>query len=183
MVHDRQPHHGMPSQPDELSGTGGGLQYIDEVPSLSMANQEINDSCTVACARQLLKDASLDFGEPDLIARIGVVEGFGSTADIAASVLDELHPRLGYTTGSVDPSAIGILCRRDSWIAFLRTHRGTIHSVIVDGWNGNTITLRDPWGISGPGSGSGTRATIDRVDFLDHWHWALNIAIYPCRLK
>ena len=168
---------------DRISGTGGGLRYLVEASTSGMVNQEHDDSCTIACVRQLLKDASLDLAESDLIARIGVVVGFGSTADDAARVPDELHPGLGYRGGAVNPGAIRILFGRDPWIAFLQTDRRTIHSVIVDGLNGDIVSLRDPWGLSGPGSESGTRATIRLSDFLEHWHWAINNVIYPYRLK
>jgi hypothetical protein len=168
---------------DGLSGTGGGLRYLAEDSTSTMVNQGLDDSCTVACVRQLLRDASSDLTELDLISRIGVIEGYGSTAESAARVLDELHPRLGYHGGAINPEAIGILFGRDPWIAFLQTDHRTIHSVIVDSLNGDVVSLRDPWGLSGPGSGSGTQATIRLADFLEHWHWAINNAIYPYRLK
>lgn len=168
---------------DRLSGTGGGLRYLEEAYTPKMLNQETDDSCTVACVRQLLSDASLELGESELASRIGVVVGFGSTAGNAARVLDELHPRLGYAGGAINPEIIGVLCGRDPWIAFVKTNRRTIHSVIVDGLNGDTVHLRDPWGLGGPGSESGTRATMRLIDFIEHWHWAVNNLVYPCRLK
>jgi predicted double-glycine peptidase len=168
---------------DGLSGTGGGLRYLVEVSTPNMVNQATDDSCTAACVRQLLKDASLDFGEPELAARIGVVVGFGSTAGDAARILDELHPRFRYAGGAMNPDVIRVLCGRDPWIAFVKTDRRTIYSVIVDGLRGDAVDVRDPWGLGGPGSESGTRATIRLADFLEHWHWAVNNLVYPYRLK
>jgi hypothetical protein len=100
-----------------------------------------------------------------------------------ASQLDELHPQLGYAGGAVDPRAVTVLFQRDTWIASLRTDRGPVHAVIVDGLEGDTVRVRDPWGQSGPGSGTGTQATIRLDDFLEHWHWAINNAVFPNRRK
>ncbi len=117
------------------------------------------------------------------MVRIGYTEGWGTTAPGTAAVLDDLHPRLGYVGGSVDPEAIKVLFQRDPWIASLRTVRGTVHAVIVDNLEGVIVHVRDPWGLTGPGSGTGTRATINLSDFLEHWHWGVNNAVFPNRRK
>jgi hypothetical protein len=148
-----------------------------------MVNQEQLHSCQVACARQLLKDAGVDVSEGELLEKIGYYEGWGTTADNTAPVLSALHPRLGYDGGSIPLESLPILFKRDAWIANLRTDRGTVHSVIVDKLEGNIVHVRDPWGQNGPGSGTGTRATIALDDFLEHWHWAFNNAVIPNRLK
>ncbi len=81
------------------------------------------------------------------------------------------------------PEAAKILFLRDPWIASLKTDRGTVHAVIVDKLEGDVVHLRDPWGLSGPGSGTGTQATIELSDFIEHWHWAMNNVVFPNRLK
>jgi predicted double-glycine peptidase len=148
-----------------------------------MVNQELSHSCQAACARQLLKDAGVELSEADLLAKIGYVERWGTSCQDVARVLDELHPTLGYAAGSVDPESVDILVRREPWIAAVRTDRGAIHAVIVDRLEGETVHVRDPWGETGPGSGTGTRATLAWADFLEHWHWALNSAVFPVRRK
>lgn len=167
----------------ESSGTGGGLRYVTEETALNMVNQEQPYSCQAACARQILKEAGVDVSEAELREKIGYLEGWGTTSGETAQVLDELHPRLGYAGGAVDPETIAILFKRVPWIASLRTERGTIHAVIVDGVEGDFVHVRDPWGVSGPDSGSGSQATIKLSNFLEHWHWALNNAVFPNRLK
>jgi predicted double-glycine peptidase len=164
-------------------GTGGGLRFITEDPTPNMVNQELSHSCQAACARQLLKDAGIQLTEGELLARIGYLEGWGTISEGTARALDELHPRLGYAGGAVDPEAAKILFQRDPWIASLKTDRGTVHAVIVDSLEGEIIHVRDPWGLTGPGSGTGTQATIKLSDFLEHWHWALNNVVFPNRLK
>jgi hypothetical protein len=148
-----------------------------------MVNQEQSHSCQAACARQLLQDAGVHVSEAEVLGKIGYLEGWGTTAEGTARVLDQLHPRLGYVGGAVDPQAAAILFQRDPWIASLKTDRGTVHAVIVDKLDGDIVHVRDPWGLSGPGSGTGTQATIKLSDFMDHWHWAINNAVFPNRLK
>src|SRR5262245_33002221 len=111
----------MESTNSEKAGTGGGLRYIAEVDSPAMVNQELPYSCQVACARQLLLDAGVLVSEQELLGRIGYIEGYGTTADSTAAVLTDIHPRLGYAGGAVDPQAFSVLCRRAPWIASLRT--------------------------------------------------------------
>ena len=161
------------------SGTGGGLRYLTEEAAPSMVNQEASHSCQAACARQLLMDAGVEVSEADLLARIGYYEGIGTLAKPTAEVLSNLHPKLIYNGGEVGRDALAILFKRDPWIVNLRTERGEIHSVIVDRLEGNIVHVRDPWGMAGPGSGTGTNATILLEDFLEHWHWAYQTAVFP----
>ena len=167
----------------ESSGTGGGLRYFAEAPDPGMVNQEHSHSCQAACARQILKDGAVDISEQELLAKIGYIEGYGTTSANTATVLDELHPAFGYAGGSVAPEAVTILFRRAPWIACLKTDHGTVHAVIVDKLEGDVVHVRDPWGLTGPGSALGTRATIKLSDFMEHWHWALNNVVIPNRRK
>jgi hypothetical protein len=118
-----------------------------------------------------------------LLAAIGYIEDFGTTAEHTAPVLDGLHPGLGYGGGTVSQDDVAILFRRDPWIASLRTYHGTVHAVIVDALEGTIVHVRDPWGLSGPGAGSGSKATMHLTDFLEHWHWSMNKAVFPNRRK
>lgn len=165
------------------AGVGGGLRYIREDPSTRMVNQEHPFSRVVACTRQLLRDAGGEFSERELIERIGIREGFGSELEQAAAVLSELHPRLLYAAGSVDPDAVQQLVRRDSWIARVKTLSGRYHTIIIDGMRGDTLSVRDPWGLTGPDSGTGTEATIRLDDFLEHWRFGIHEAIIPIEHK
>lgn len=166
-----------------VAGVGGGLRYIAEAPSTRMVNQEHRFSCVVACTRQLLRDAGVEFSEADLIEKIGVRDGFGSELESAAAVLSELHPRLMYLAGSVDPDAVHELIRWDPWIARVRTLSGRYHTVIVDGLCEEVLSIRDPWGLTGPGAGDGTEATIRLEVFLEHWRFGIHEAIIPIGLK
>jgi hypothetical protein len=161
------------------AGVGGGLRYIREISSSRMVNQEHSFSCVVACARQLLRDAGQDVSEAKLIESIGVREGFGSELESAAAVLSERHPRLTYAAGSIDPDSVAELVRRDPWIARVKTLSGRYHTVIVDVLREGILTVRDPWGLSGPGSENGTEATIRLDDFLEHWRYGIHQAIVP----
>jgi hypothetical protein len=49
-------------------------------------------------------------------------------------------------------------------MASLKTQHGTVHAVIVDRLEGETVYVRDPWRLTGPGSGIGTTATIKLAD-------------------
>jgi hypothetical protein len=80
-------------------------------------------------------------------------------------------------------TSVAILFKGEPWIASLKTDRGTVHAVIVDRLKGDLVHVRDPWGLSGPGFGTGTEATIKLSDFLEHRHWAVNNAVFPNRLK
>ena len=161
------------------AGIGGGLRYIREVPSSRMVNQEHSFSCVVACVRQLLRDGGQDASEADLIRSIGVREGFGSELESAAAELSKRHPSLMYAAGSIDPDALADLVRRDPWIARVRTLSGRYHTVIVDGRHDGILAVRDPWGLTGPGSGAGTEATIRLDDFLEHWRFGIHQVIIP----
>src|SRR5438034_10401916 len=97
------------------AGTGGGLRYLTEEATPNMVNQEQFHSCQAACARQLLKDAGVKVSEAELLGKIGYLEGWGTTAEGTARVLDELHPQLGYAGGAVDPEAAATLFKRDPW--------------------------------------------------------------------
>lgn len=165
------------------AGTGGGLRYLTEYPTPEMVCQELSHSCQAACARQLLRDAGVEVSEKELIDQIGYLESFGTTSERTAEVLTNRHPRFAFAGGAVDPDSIDILFKGQPWIASLRTDRSTIHAVIVDRIEGEVVHVRDPWGISGPGSGAGTHATIKFADFLAHWHWAINNAVFPSRLR
>lgn len=165
----------------EVPGSGGGLRYLSEVATSRIVNQGLKHSCQCACARQLLIDAGVDLTEQDLLARFGYIEGYGTISERTAEVLSDLHPFREYHGGSVAPEAIDILLKHEPWIASLRTDRGTIHAVIVDGIDGDIIQVRDPWGLNGPGSGTGSLATIKYGDFIEHWHWALNNIVFPQR--
>lgn len=167
----------------EGSGIGGGLRYIREVPSSRMVNQEHNFSCVVAGVRQLLRDAGVEIPEAELIDRIGMREEFGSELEPAAATLSALHPRLVYAAGSVEPEVIHQLVQGDPWIARVRTLSGRNHIVIVDDLGGNLLWVRDPWGLTGPGSGSGTVAILRIGDFLEHWQFGIHEAIIPIGLK
>ncbi len=163
-------------------GTGGGLPYLKEEACPTMVNQQQLHSCQAACARQL-KDAGVHVSEAEILDKIGYLEGWGTSAESVAQVLDDMHPRLGYAGGAVDPQPAAILFKRDPWIASLKTHQGTVHAVIVDMIEGDVVHVRDPWGVSGPGSLTGTEATITLSAFLEHWHWATNNAVFPNRSK
>jgi hypothetical protein len=165
------------------AGTGGGLPYLTEESTPSMVNQELAHSCQAACARQLLKEAGVIGSEAELRRRIGYLEGWGTTSGETARALTELHPRLGYLGGAVGPETAAVLFKRDPWIASLKTNHGTVHAVIVDRLEGDLVHVRDPRGLAGPGSGTGAHATVKLVDFLEHWHWALNNVVFPNRLK
>ncbi len=167
----------------ERAGSGGGIPYVSEVPCAEMFNQQRAHSCQVACARQLLADAGVIVSEEDLLSRIGIIEGWGTSVGRTAEVLDELHPNLGYAGGSVDPDWIKVFFKRDPWIAVLRTLHGTLHAVVVDRLEGDLVHLRDPWGTSGPGSGCGSHATIRLADFRAHWTWGYHNAVTPNRRK
>lgn len=161
------------------AGIGGGLRYIREVASPKILNQEHNFSCVVACVRQLLRDAGEEISEAELIESIGVREGFGSELESAAAVLTERHPRLTYLAGSIDPDAVAELVRGGPWIARVRTLSGRYHTIIVDALRDDILTVRDPWGLSGPGSGSGTEAMVRLDHFLEHWRFGIHEAIVP----
>jgi predicted double-glycine peptidase len=164
---------------DATSGTGGGLRYITKQSTADVVNQGLAYSCVPACVRQLLRDAGVELTEAELIDAIGVVDGFGSTAESAALVLTGRHPRLRYVGGCLTEEQLDLFFRRDPWIAFLTTERGSFHSVVVDGCTDGIVSVRDPWGAHGPGSASGTRATLLRSDFFDSWARAACNGVVP----
>jgi len=164
-------------------GTGGGLRYLTEEPAADMLNQEGLYSCVLACVRQLLRDAAVEVSEAEVFADVGLIEGVGSSAGLAATCLSARHPRLIYVGGSLNEAQLPVLFRRDPWIAFLGTDHGSIHSVIVDGCEGEVVSVRDPWGLSGPGSGAGSRARLALADFRHHWGRAIFNGTAPTAIK
>lgn len=172
-----------PDPQDKQAGVGGGLRYLRETPTPRMVKQEHAYGCVIACVRQLLRDAGIELSERDLRGRIGVVEGFGSKFESAAEVLSELHPGLTYAGGSVNPEDVNILFQRDPWVARVRTLSGRSHAILVDGLAGGVVEVRDPWGLDGPGAGTGSEAVLSLGHFLEHWHFGVHGAIIPTGLK
>lgn len=166
-----------------IAGSGGGLSYSSEEPTAEMVNQGSIATCVVACVRQLLLDAGVEFSEADLTERIGLLDESGSTGESAARILTELHPRLVYLGGSLPLEQLSLFFRRDPWIAFLRTDSGRVHSVIVDNCAGKVVHVRDPWGLSGPGSNRGSRGTLELDAFEIRWRATFCNGIVPNRLK
>ena len=162
-----------PKPPPDQAGMGGGLPYLDERSTSRMVNQENHYSCVAACARQLLRDAGADFTETALSLRIGLVSGIGIDITLAAEVLSELHPTSVYIGGLRDPDQAHNPFPSDPWVARVKTLSSRVHAVIVDGVRDDIVSIRDPWGLMGPGSGNGTAATIRLDDFLDHWRRGL----------
>ncbi len=83
--------------------------------------------------------------------------------------------------------ATQLLCRKGT---DLKSHNSvnsydlrSVPFVRVDRLEGDLVCVRDPWGLFGPGSGTGTQATIKLSDFMDHWHWAINNVVFPNRVK
>lgn len=93
------------------------------------------------------------------------------------------HPRLAHAAGSIDPDALSRLALAGAWIARVKTLSGRYHTVIVDGMREEIVSVRDPWGLTGPGSGSGTEATIRLDDPLEHWRFGIHQAIIPIGRK
>jgi hypothetical protein len=174
----------IPEYPSGHAGTGGGLRYIHEIATTRMVNQEHNYSCVIACVRQLLRDASCEITEAELVTRIGIIEGWGAGFEWAAEALAELHPRRSYIFGGAYPEQLEAHCQRGVWIARVRTLGGRPHAVIVDGLESNeVIAVRDPWGPTGPGSGIGTQATMKLTDFHEHWLAGMHYGIFPGKEK
>jgi hypothetical protein len=159
----------MTPAPIENSGTGGGLRYLSENAAPEMLNQEQSHCCQAACARQLLKDAGVEISEADLLDKIGYYEGIGTMPRSTTKALTELHPELKYDGGEIRENACRYFAAEIHWIVNLRTNRGTVHAVMVDRMEGDIVYVRDAWGLNGPGSTTGTVATIKVEDFLEHW--------------
>lgn len=173
----------LPGIANDPAGAGGGLRYIQEIPTSRMVNQEHGDACVIACVRQLLWDAGQEYSEAELRGRIGVLPGFGSALEPAAEVLSALHPRLVYDWGGVDPAKVEVLLGRDLWVARVKTLTGRYHAIIVDGRKSDLVCVRDPWGLDGPGSGRGTEAEPSLEHFLEHWLYGTHHGIFPVGLK
>jgi len=167
----------------DAAGTGGGLRYSSEQAISMMVNQETAATCVVACVRQLLIDEGVTISETTLADVVGVLADEGSTADSAARTLSELHPRLSFVGGALSFDQLPIFFRRDPWIAFLRTDHGRVHSIIVDGCDEAFVRLRDPWGLTGPGSGDGVRATMELDLFQSRWRATFCNGVVPNRIK
>ena len=166
-----------------FSGSGGDLGYLTEIATTAMCNQQGPFTCVAACVRQLLLDAGIDRSEDDLLAEIGYYEGVGCEAFDIESVINRWHTRLDYKSGNlIDPDTT-LYLSRDPWIAILLTDRGSRHSVIVDGGDRSEIHVRDPWGLNGPGSRSGTMATMSRSEFDRRWKEAGHAGVVPHQLK
>ncbi|MBY0228342.1 MAG: hypothetical protein K2W96_03585 [Gemmataceae bacterium] len=136
-----------------------------------------------ACARQLLLDAGVEVPEGRIIERAGLIDGIGMFADRVAEALTTEHPRWHFDGGAISPAALDWLMHRGAWIANLRTARGTVHAVIVDKEEGGIVHVRDPWGVKGPGSGCGTKATMRRADIQVAWDMALDKVVFAAREK
>jgi len=168
---------------ETAAGSGGGLRYASELATSEMVNQNTVATCVVACIRQLLIDSGIEVSERMLAEAVGILDGDGSTAESAARTLTELHPRLAYVGGCLPFEQLSVFFRRDPWVAFLRTDSGRVHSVIVDGFDGSLVRVRDPWGLTGPGTGNGVRATMELELFQSRWKTTFCNGVVPNRIK
>ncbi len=157
-----------------MAGSRFDNPYVTESPCAEMPNQEESMSCSAACPRKLLLNASVDKPESEIRNAANFHPAFGIDPFDLAGALDLFHPNRKYLGGCVNPQAnqtldglVLSLTSTGPWIANL--HLPGMHSVIVIRIERDIIHLLDPWGMTGPGSGCGTSATIFMDEFLRRW--------------
>jgi len=165
----------------ETSGTGGGLRYLTEEACPDVVAQEQSHSCQVACARQLLIDAGVTMTETELAERIEYHEGSGTDAKDIAALLTRLHPNDRFMGGTIEPEFLESVTGVAPWIASVKTLSGSRHAVIVDKVANGIVHIRDPWGLFGPGSSTGSRATMELGNFHDHWRAGFHLSVFRQR--
>ncbi|MEP7287918.1 MAG: RHS repeat-associated core domain-containing protein [Chloroflexota bacterium] len=174
----------VPAETENMAGTGGVTSYVNEQPSTNMQNQEKNMSCGAACIRQYLLDVGKDVPESEIRPLAGFWEKYGIEGERAADALNELYPdkeALFYGGGVRYDTPLENLNRTGTWMAQLGLSTGP-HWVLVDGFNeAGLLMIRDPWGVTGPGSGFGSEATIKPEDFQHLWDLAANQVVYRKR--
>jgi Peptidase C39 family len=164
------------------------LPYKIYKSSSRIASQLKPMSCGIACVRQFLTDSGVKLSESAIIKEINKFENLenfdpktGAALKQLELALNALHPDTQFNSGMVDPAQLNSLNRNGSWIAMLRSHRGGLHYVIVDGITDGNVLIRDPWGAKAPGRGNGIEAELPISTFLDYWTPTYNAGVFPKR--
>lgn len=127
-----------------------------------MVNQQIEYSCGAACGRQLLQDEGVEVSEAALRETCFMPERGVIAEDIATNLNRATgnQPGLsGHFVGGTLPwenlpaEALQQFADSMGQKSFMANTAG--HWVIVDRVADGTVSLRDPWGLAGPGSGRG----------------------------
>jgi hypothetical protein len=124
----------------------------------------VNGSCQAANAVTILRQAGVDVTEAQILQKAPIVKGttFTMSEDIA-NALNELHPTRKWMAGGIDPADLQAMSKRGPFLANVGGH-----SVIVTKIEGAVVHLMDPWG-AGPGTGSGSVATMTLDNFMSIW--------------
>jgi predicted double-glycine peptidase len=166
------------------TGLRGVIWYPTATPSDRMVNQELHDSCGAACARQLLRDNHVDVPE-SRIRELGRYDAavFGMSTEDVADAINAAQQQIAFRAGAGVDEYLDLLLKSGPWIAFVAPHRGPGHMIIVDGidFDRRLVSVRDPWGAGGPGSGSGLEASLDLDAFLELWRRGIHNAVWRIR--
>lgn len=141
-------------------------------PSGSLFGQIYDDSCVAACCRMLLEDEGQTSGEAMIRAALAA-NYEGAYLSVAATVLSELSGVSSYVyQENLKLADLRSAAGRGPVLVFLKEHprTGFGHAVIVDGFSGEQVCIRDPWP---PAIGATYR--VKQNDFEKAWLvWSAN---------
>lgn len=171
-------------------GTGSDFpQYaVSQVPTPTMLNQELGMSCSPASCAQYLRDRGVDVSERELRSFMMVSDEIGTGTTMVLPGLERfLNSRgisdiqIGGRSGNATAEDLHRLLGDHGSILVMITTGSSgggveNHMVIVDQISDNLVTIRNPWGISGPGSGMGTIETYETSVFLEFWYNAIGLS-------
>ena len=151
----------------QLAGAGGDWIVVDERQDPSVIAQLGPTHCCAACVEMILRDRGITLSQQEIAARVGVP----TWPDLLPELLNEFDPDPSWKQGFV-PMGLDYLRSHTPWIALFKDFGNQLlHAVIVDGFEGSHLRIRDPWP-------PGTTYLMKFDDFqTDHHGWT-GIAIF-----
>jgi len=164
--------------------------YLSEVETSRIPNQQGNYTCGPACGIVELKKYGIDISEAELADLAGTKNKYGTDPTRLAEALNKKLPvnaginyRGGYLDNSINnPERVfDELTENGQWI--MQTNSGNYHYIVVDRIDDDVVTVLDPWRLERPAMGNGLEATIAKDRLLEQWmHGDLGF-IYPAITK
>ncbi|NJR38540.1 MAG: hypothetical protein HC781_06435 [Leptolyngbyaceae cyanobacterium CSU_1_4] len=145
---------------------------INEVEDATVPQQRSDISCGVACGQMLLRGIGVEASHDDIAAAAGSEFLTPGEVKLALSKLSSESWQENWEF----PNSKNLLKLTTPGnavaIQFERPQSSLRHWVVVDGYDGKNIRIRDPWGLSSDhrSTGKGTRYSVAPQDFFAYWN-------------
>jgi len=149
--------------------------------SRRMAGQEGENSCGIACVRELLRREGVEVTEEALWKELGIPRDARALEVPDLSRLLARYSSQPYKAGGRYPSSTAA-DPTTPYIALLKPVpylKATGHYVIVEGVSPNGVRLSDPWGPTAPSPGPARTGRLPASEFEEFWENSAKSGVYP----